>query len=49
MNICGAAARVGKEMARAKEVTIEIPAANFWTRSSSVRSRTSGLKTEPLS
>lgn len=49
INMCGAAARAGYEMANDNEVTMETPAANFTTRSSSVRSSTSGLKTEPLS
>ncbi|BAT03695.1 Os08g0130550 [Oryza sativa Japonica Group] len=48
-NMCGAAAIVGYEIARETEATIETPEANFSIRSSSVRSSTSGLKTDPLS
>ena len=47
--MCGAAARVGYEIASDSDVTIETPTKNFSIRSSSVRSRTSGLKTDPSS
>ncbi|CAK9165014.1 unnamed protein product [Ilex paraguariensis] len=43
------AASVGYEMASDRAVTMETPIANLSIRSSSVRSSTSGLKTEPLS